>query len=256
MNNAFFGKFCQNSRKKLSIKSALNEANCKKYLSSPLLENYQIVNENFSIFKFKKPTLVLDKPIYVGFSILEMSKLHMYKLFYLHFKKYYNDNVQLLYADTDSLYMDIKTKDIYGDLKKNFSKIIDFSNYPEDHTLFNETHKNKIGYLKSEAIEPIHEFVGLKCKMYAFSFGSQCKKRAKGVKKSSLKDVNFKTYTDVLKSGSFLRHTMSSIVSEKHELKTVIQNKITLSCFYDKKYLESDGIHTKSYGHYTLKKGK
>lgn len=175
MNNAFFGKFCQNSRKKISLKSALNETNCKKYLSSPLLENYQIVNENFSIFKFKKPTLVLDKPIYVGFSILEMSKLHMYKLFYLHFKKQYNNNVELLYSDTDSLYMNIKTKDIDADLKKHFSNIIDFSNYPEDHTLFNETHKNKLGYLKSEAIVPIHEFVGLKSKMYAMSFGSECK---------------------------------------------------------------------------------
>lgn len=56
-------------------------------------------------------------------------------------------------------------------------------------------------------------------------------KKGKGREKSTLKDVNFETYTNVLKSGSFLRHSMGSIVSKKHELETVIQNKITLSCF-------------------------
>lgn len=256
MNNAFFGKCCQSSRRKLSLRASLNESNCKKYLSSPLLENFQIVNEDFSIFKFKKPCLVLDKPIYVGFSILEMSKLHMYKLYYNHFKKIYNEKIELLYTDTDSLFLHIKTEDAYSDLQTHFSDIVDCSNFPPNHRMHDDRHKNKLGYLKSEAIEPISEFVGLKSKMYAFSFGNQCKKRAKGVKKSTLRDINFKTYANVLKSGSYLRHSMQLIISENHQLKTVTQNKISLSCFYDKKYLEIDGIHSKSYGHYEIEKSE
>lgn len=89
MNNAFYGKTCQNVRKRIDGKGALNETDSKRLLSNPLLEHFEIINDNFSLYKLKKANLILNKPIYVGFAVLELSKLHMYKLYYRYFKNSY-----------------------------------------------------------------------------------------------------------------------------------------------------------------------
>ena len=251
MNNAFFGKCCQNVHKRMSVKASLNETDCQKHLANPLLEDFSIINDNFSIFKMKKANLVLNKPIYVGFSVLDLSKLHMYRLFYKYFKAFYNDRCSLIYIDTDSLYINIETDDLYHDLNSNFRSILDCSNYPRDHPLFNETNKAKLGYLKSESIAPIRAFAGLKAKMYTYICADEThKKTAKGVKKSSLKNVTFETYKEVLSNKSCLRQSQYSIVSKNHSLKTVIQNKVGLSAYYDKKFLKDDGLTSNSYGHF------
>lgn len=127
---------------------------------------------------------------------------------------------------------------------------MDCSNYPENHIMHDNQNSGKLGYLKPETIEPISEFVGLKSKMYAFSFGNEYKKIGKGIKRSCLKNISFNTYINVLETGTFLRHQMPLIVSKMHEINTVFQNKISLSSFYDKKFLETNGLRTRSYGHH------
>ncbi len=250
MNNAFYGKCSQDVRKNITVHGVFTKNQCEKKLNSPLLEYFEIVNENFSIFKMKKANLLLDKPIYVGFSVLELSKLHMYKLFYSHFKETYKEKCELLYMDTDSLYLYIQTEDIYRDLKDKFENILDCSNFERNHIMYSEENRGKLGFLKSETLMPICEFIGLKCKMYAFRFGNTVKKTAKGVKKSALKNIGFDTYKKVLENASLIRNSQYSIISNKHNLKTIFQNKISLSAFYDKKYLLEDGINSFSYGHY------
>lgn len=250
LNNSFYGKSCQNVRKSLNVRGALTEEECKKLLANPLLEEFQIINENFSVFKLKKANLLLNKPIYVGFTVLELSKLRMYELYYKNFKKVYNQNVNLLYMDTDSLYLNIKTHDIYADIKKYLSNILDLSNFPHNHSMFDDNHKGNLGILKSDVGEiPIFSFVGLKPKMYAISYGNEIKKTAKGIKKNALKNVTFETYESILMSGGMMRHQQHSIISKKHEIATVVQNKISLSAYYDKKYVFADGIHSNTYGH-------
>ena len=75
----------------------------------------------------RKTNLVLDRPIFIGFSVLEFSKLHMYRLYYDNFKRVYEDKCESLYCDTHSLYLNIEAQ--HYDLKKYFSHIIDFSNF-------------------------------------------------------------------------------------------------------------------------------
>lgn len=250
LNNSFFGKSCQNCRKKIDLRGVFCEDECKKILSSPLLDFFEIINENFTVFKLKKSNLCLNKPIYMGFSVLELSKLHMYNLYYLNFKKTYGNKCNLLYMDTDSLYLSIETNDIFRDLKNKFSHILDTSNFPTNHIMYSEENRGKLGYLKHETTLPIKEFIGLKAKMYAFVYGDTCKKTAKGVKKSCLKKLTSDTYKNILDSKSFLREKQISIMNKKHELNTVMQNKIGLSAYYDKKFVMDDGIFSNSYGHF------
>ena len=78
----------------------------------------------------------MDKAIYVGFAILELSKLHMYETFYVTLQPYFGQgNLQLHYIDTDGMILSMNTKDIINDLK-NLEDIFDFSNLDENHELY------------------------------------------------------------------------------------------------------------------------
>ena len=91
--------------------------------------------------------MILDKPIYVGFSILDLRKLLMYEFHY----KYINwkSNVKLLFTDTDSLVYEIKTDDVYEDFYEN-KNLFNLSDYPRDSTFFDLVNKKVIGKMKDE----------------------------------------------------------------------------------------------------------
>ena len=166
MNNSVFGKSIQDQRKHVNVKLALNEKQASKWLVKPNFEMFNILAEDKALIKMKKTTVKLDKPIYVGFTVLELSKAHMYELHYNVFKHEYEERIQLAYSDTDSFLYEIKTEDIYKDLREKFAKYMDFSNYKPNHPLFDESKKKMIGYLKDEYGEIVDEFIGLKSKLY------------------------------------------------------------------------------------------
>ena len=119
--------------------------------------------ENYYSFTYKKNEIVLDKAIYVGFAILELSKLHMYETYYDTLQPYFDqENLQLHYIDTDGMILSMKTKDIIKDLK-NLEDIFDFSNLDEKHELFSNKNKKVIGKFKIETPKNIwiDEFVCL-----------------------------------------------------------------------------------------------
>ncbi|GBM30103.1 hypothetical protein AVEN_223846-1 [Araneus ventricosus] len=252
MNNAWFGKSLQNPRKRLQIDGAFTLKQCQKKLSSPLLENFEIINEEFTVFKMSKKNLCLDKPIYIGFTILELSKLHMYKMYYDYFKKFYENKCSLLYTDTDSLYLEIRAPNVYTDLRTTFNSIMDLSNFPNDHELFSSKNKGVLGALKCETVNPIKEFVALKCKMYCLVHGNEAKQTAKGVKKEQVKQFTSDLYKSVINDKLFLRHQQQNITTKNHQIETVKQNKISLTPFYDKNYVKDDGVNCLPYGHFSL----
>ena len=97
---------------------------------------------NYYRYTLKKNEVVMDKAIYVGFSILELSKLHMYETYYDRLQPYFGqENLQLSYIDTDGMILSIKTKHIIKDLK-NLEDIFDFSNLDENHELLSNKNKN------------------------------------------------------------------------------------------------------------------
>ena len=121
--------------------------------------------------------MLLDKPIYLGFSVLELSKLLMYETYYDKLQHgFKQENIQLHYMDTDSFRLSVNTKDIIKNLKK-LEDFFDFSKLKKNHELFSNKNKKVIGKYKIETPKNIwnDEFVCLRSKMYAFKCGDDSK---------------------------------------------------------------------------------
>lgn len=193
-----------------------------------------------------------DKPIYVGSSILDISKTLMYDFHYNHIKKKYGEKAKLLFTDTDSLCYDIETKDFYKDMKRN-KDVYDTSNYSKEHFLYSTENNKVIGKMKDETGGlPIEEFIGLRAKLYCYKTRDYVNKKAKGVNKNVTEnDITMKEYKQALKNETIYK-TMYSIQSKDHQLYTNEINKIALNGDDDKRYILPDGIITLALNHYKI----
>jgi hypothetical protein len=255
LNNAVFGKTMENVRKYREVKLVTNQAKQTKLVASPRFKEYRIFEENLAGIHMARKTVCLDKPIYAGFSILDISKTYMYKFHYEYvLPKYGHENVRVLMTDTDSFIYWIKTEDLYLDMAEDGNRF-DFSNYPKTHPLYSKVNQKALGKMKDEtAGAPIREFVGLRSKMYSLvTFDNDEKKTAKGVTKATLKNhIIHKNYFDTLVLGTTSRHLMHTFRSENHKIYSLEQNKVSLSAYDDKRYLLADGITSYAYGHYAI----
>ena len=122
MNNLVFGKTMENIRKHRDIKLVTTYKKRSKLVSEPNYHTINLISEDLSIIKMKKTKVKMNKPIYLGLSILEISKILMYEFWYDYMKPKYNDNVRLCYMDTDSFVMHIKTNDFNKDITSDIEK--------------------------------------------------------------------------------------------------------------------------------------
>ena len=254
MNNSVFGKTMENLRKRVDVKLVTNEKKLLKWVSRPTYVSSKIFNEDLVAVHKIKETLTLNRPAYVGMCILDLSKTLMYDFHYNYIKSKYGDKAKLLFTDTDSLMYEIQTDDVYKDLFSDKEKF-DNCDYPEDSPFYFGDNKKVIGKFKDEAAGvPITEFVGLKSKMYSYiKDNGEGGKTAKGIKKQVIKtDMRHVNYNDVLLNGTLMRHKMRCIRSVKHQLGTYEINKISLSCFDDKRYIHDNGITSYAYDHYMI----
>ena len=135
MNNVVFGKTIENVRKHRDIKLVKTDCKRNKLASEPNYHTMKLIKENLSIIEMKKVKVKMNKPIYLGLSILEIRKTTTYKFWYNYMKRKYGDMVKLCYTDMDSLVMNIKTKDFYKDIAKDVEERFDTSNYSFDRPL-------------------------------------------------------------------------------------------------------------------------
>ena len=137
----------------------------------------------------KKTKVKMNKPIYLGLSILEISKMLMYKLWYDCMKPKYGNNVKLCYMDTDSFIMNIKTNDFYEDIADDVNNRFDTSNYEVNRPLPMRKNKKVIGLMKDElGGKIITEFVSLMPKTYSYlTDNGKEDKKAKGTRKCVIK---------------------------------------------------------------------
>ena len=106
--------------------------------------------EYYDSYTFEQNEVLMDKPIYLDYSVLELRKLHMYETYYGKFQSYFGQtNIHLHYMDTDSFVLSVNTKDIIEDLK-NLDEIFDFNNLDDNHELFSNKKKKLIGFFKFE----------------------------------------------------------------------------------------------------------
>ena len=147
MNNSAFCKTMENLRKRISVKLINNAKDYVKCIRKPSFVSQKIFSKYFVTIHEIKPVLTLNKPIFVGFSILDLSKYLMYELHYKYIKSKFD--AKLLFTDTDSLVYDIKTEDVYEDFYKD-KNLFDFSDYPLNSKFFDPAYKNFIGKIKDE----------------------------------------------------------------------------------------------------------
>ena len=151
MNNAVFGKTIENLRKGINFKLTCKEDIYTKHASRANFISGKMFNENLFAINRIKEELVLNRPIYVGMAILDLSKLLMYEFHYNYMlKKYEKKNIKLMFTDTDSLCYEIKTDDVYKDLFPD-KELLDNSDYLKNSAFFFDKNKKVIGIMKDEA---------------------------------------------------------------------------------------------------------
>ena len=179
MNNSVFGKTMENIRKHGDIKLVTTDKRRSKLVSEP---NYHTINynsEDSSIIEMNKTKVKMNKPIYLGLSILEISKILMYEFWYDYMKPKYGNNVKLCYMDTESFIMNIKTEDFYKDISNDVENRPDTSNYEVDRSLPTRKNKKVIGLMKDElGGKIIMEFITSRPKTYSY-LTNDCKKDKK-----------------------------------------------------------------------------
>ena len=259
MNNSVFGKTMENIRNRVDVKLVNTKEKLRQLVAKPNLKSPpKIFSENLVSVHMKKTSLTMNKPVYLGMCILELSKIIMYDFHYNYIKSKYGDKAKLLFTDTDSLMYEIETEDFYKDIAGDVKDRFDTSDYPENHPSGIPTGINKkvLGMMKDEAVgKIIKEFVGLRSKLYSFIMndGGETKK-CKGIKRqvveSSIRHEHYKT---CLTTGKELLRKQNILRSYNHEVYTEEVNKVALSALDDKRYILSDGMHTLAWGHYKIK---
>ena len=187
MNNSVFGKTMENIRNRVNVKLVNTQEKFKKLSAKPNYKGRKIFSENLISVHMKKTSLTMNKPVYLGMCILDLSKTIMYDFHYNYIKPKYGDKAKLLFTDTDSLMYEIETEDFYKDISEDIKDRFDTSDYPENHPSGIPTGINKkvLGMFKDEAAgKIIKEFVGLRAKLYSYKMdkGEESKK-CKGIKK-------------------------------------------------------------------------
>ena len=201
MNNSVFGKTMENVRKHRDVKLVTTDKRRNQLVSGPNYHALKFFSENLLAIEMKKTKIKMNKPVYLGLSILEISKTLMYEFWYDYMKPKYGDNMKLCYMDTRSLIMHIKIEDLYKDIADDVEKKFDTSNYEVNRPLPAGRNKKVVGLMKDELRGKITtKFVALKPKTYSYLIddgGSD--KRVKLTKKYVLKRrLKFNDYKDCL----------------------------------------------------------
>ena len=244
MINSVYGKTMENLRKIINVRFVNNEKGFLKYTSRPTYVTHKLFDKRYAAIHEIKPVLMLNKPIYVGFTVLNLSKWMMYDFHYNVTKKTFD--AELLFTDTESLTYEIKSENVYEEFFK-WKDLFDFSNYSIDSKFYDDANKNVIGKMKDEyGGVIIDESVGLRSKVYSI-------KKIDGSESSTAKGVNiateFNEFKDVLFNKKIIRHKIKRIQAKKHKIGTNEIDKISLSCFDDKRFMLDNGVNTLAYFH-------
>ena len=258
MNNSVFGKTMENIRNRVNIKLVNTGEQFKKLAAKPNYESRKIFNENLVSVHMKNTSLTMNKPVYLGMCILDLSKTLMYDFHYNYIKTKYGDRAKLLFTDTDSFLYEIQTEDFYKDISEDVKDKFDTSNYPENHPSGIPTGINNkvLGMFKDEeGGDNMKEFIGLRAKLYSCKMedGTE-KKRCKGIKKAVVaKSIRHENYKTCLQTGKEQYRTQNILRSYEHDIYFEEINKIALSAADDKRYLLKDSFDTLAWGHYKIK---
>jgi DNA polymerase type B, organellar and viral len=267
-NNALYGKTVENLRKRKDVRLCTNRKSFVAQSSKPCFRRSIIIKENLVAAILNKETIVLDRPVYIGQAVLDLSKLRMYRLQYIELQRYREQfagcMIRIVAGDTDSFFLEVKGVSLANQLLPQMQQdgLLDTSNYPTDSVLFSRHHENKIGLFKDESggIDVYKEWVFLRPKCYSMlcEDDSSCHK-AKGVKRGT--DLAHQQYVDIFQSfhpdadappsPKRLRVDQRRIGSINHDIFTTHYSKLALSINDDKRAWIAPNTSL-PYGHYRL----
>ncbi|XP_023314539.1 uncharacterized protein LOC111693627 [Trichogramma pretiosum] len=258
-NNAIFGKTMENVRKRIDVKLVSSwdgRYEAEAQISKPNFHSRAIFDENLVAIQLSKTTVTIDKPVYVGFSILDISKTQLYRFHYDFMRDRFGSNCKVLYTDTDSLVYEIRGQNVYEVMKhKDNINEFDTFDYEKDNPfgmpLLRENSK-KIGLMKDELCGKIlRRFCGLRSKMYSVDIqNGGVIKKIKGIKSSVVKNtITFDDYLQCLRENTIISREQHNIRSRLHVLRSEKEKKIALSPHDDKRYLVPGTFDTLPWGH-------
>jgi len=254
--NATFGKTVEQVRNRQNIRLIVDETKLRKAVSKPSYRMSQIINPDLVMVRGQRQKVILNKPIAVGFCILELSKLVIYRFYYDYMKPRYGKKCKLLFTDTNSLCLEIETPDLFHNMGEAMD-LYDTSNFETDHPLYSTRNHRVLGKMKSEkgSVPPL-EFVGLRAKMYGLSCGKKSQRKVKGIKKNYIKKhIRHESFLEIIRNPELTTDaTFRLFQSRNHEVRTVEINKLCLSTFDDKRYILDDEVSTLAYGHQGIQK--
>ena len=189
MNNAVFGKPMENVRKRRDIILVTTDKRRNQLVSEPNYHTTKWFSENLLAIEMRKTKVKMNKPVYLGMAILDISKIAMYKFWYEYLKPKYRNKIGLCYVDTDSFITFIKTEDFYTDITDDVNKWFDTSHYKIVRPLPTGKNKKVIGLMKDELGGKIMiECVALRPNSYAYIIDDDSEvKKAKGTNKCVIK---------------------------------------------------------------------
>ena len=213
--NAIFGKTMEIVRTHVNIELLTSNKFAKKRLAKPNFKGSKRFHDELIGVELTRTNVELNKPIQIGLAILDLSKDHMCDGYYNKWLKHF-PRTDLLFTDTDSFCVLVEHPDVYGEMAA-FKDWFDFSEYPRDHPLYDETNRKVVGKFKDELHGAcMTKFVGLRPKLYSFEYldkhGETCgKNTAKGVQKAMSKKLTFDYYERCLRNMCTQNVSMNTI---------------------------------------------
>jgi hypothetical protein len=260
-NNSLYGKTVESVRGRLNMRLCNTTQKVETYASRPLFQSCKIFGPSLVGMLLLKEEVELNKPVYVGQAVLDLSKLIMYQLFYDQLKGYeqqFGGKISIVGGDTDSFFLLLKNISLQKELLPVMLSdgLLDTSNYsPSTHPLFSQAHKARLGCIKVEGGGRIFkEWVLLRPKCYSMlTTESWEHKRAKGVQRSVVaREMRHADYLAV-HEGTRTEDVreVRRFRSHLHSIDTIRQRKRALTCFEDKRAWLSPN-YSVAYGHYSL----
>lgn len=255
------------------------------YISKPEFKNSVIFNENLVAVEMRKLQIYLNKPIYVGMSILDLAKTTIYDFHYHYMNEAFSAGCTILYTDTDSLIYEL-FEDPYVKIRRDCHTRFDTSDYPKDNPFgIPQVNKKVLGMMTDENGGVVMtDYIGLRSKLYVVKnsndeidvkkrqwekedydpeeIKSMCRnygttKKAKGIKKSIVRNrICFEDYIECLETWKHKVISQNLIQAKEHHVYSLTQEKIALSPEDDKRYLVPGSFNTLPWGHYSLNKRK
>jgi len=214
----------------------------------------QIINSDLVLVRAALQKVTLNKPIAVGFSILELRKLLMYTFYYDHLKAKYGNRCTLLFTDTDSLCCHIQTPNLYEDMEVELERIRHQQFRKKPCSLFHGKPPGTGQIQVGNGFSRTQRVCRVKGENVLLGLWKEVAEKGQGVKKHVVKkNVYHRDFLAVLKREKINTiTTFNAFKSTNHVLNTVRMTKLCLNAFDDKRFILEDGSNTLPYGHYCV----